>query len=227
MIKCHSGYILYSTRYYDGTRQKHDFSLDINKPGHDDKQTSESPNMTPPPHDSDDSQDDDDDSNLFRQMMKGTRPLQSDTRMPENTRHSTRPQKRHGKPATTSAPLYLDTRIDINKTLFYHRGGLQHAVIKRLKRGEIPYEARLDLHGQRLEQAQLSVQQFIDQSCQAGMHCVLIVHGRGLGSDERKPLLKQAVNQWLPQIPDVLAFASAIPAHGGVGALYVILRRRR
>jgi len=181
--------------------------------------------MNQPPHDKDDSEDDD--SDLFRQMMKGTRPLQSDTRMPENTRHSTRPQKRQTKPPAASVPLYLDTRIDINKTLFYHRGGLQHAVIKHLKRGDIPYEARLDLHGQRLEKAQHSLQQFIDRSCEAGMHCVLIVHGRGVGSDDNKPLLKQAVNQWLPQIPDVLAFASAIPAHGGVGAVYVILRRRR
>ena len=177
--------------------------------------------MSNPPSD-----DEDDDNALFQQYMKGTRPLNSDRRMPENVRHKARPQKRSATPSSPSLPLRIDTNIDQNNSLFYHRGGLQHAYLKRLKRGDIKIEARLDLHGQTLDQAQRSLSQFIEASVDAGLRCVLIVHGRGLGSENR-PLLKQAVSQWLPQINRVLAFSSAIPSHGGVGAVYVILRRQR
>jgi len=179
--------------------------------------------MSNPPQDNDE----DDDSALFHDFMKGVRPLQSDRRPPENTRHSTKPQQRPLPPVIGATSLRINPDVDVNHTLFYHRGGLQHNYIKRLKRGDIKYESRLDLHGQNLEQAQRSLIHFINASCEAEMRCVLVVHGRGLGSENQRPLLKQAVSQWLTQMEPVLAYASAIPAHGGVGAVYVILRRRR
>jgi len=173
-------------------------------------------------------QNDDDDKTLFQQYLKGTRPLQSDRRLPENTRRSTKPQARQPQPTEQGAlSLRLDPDIDVNQTLFFHRGGLQHSYIKRLKRGDIAIDARLDLHGQTLDQAQGSLTQFIHHSCDSGLRCVLVVHGRGLGSENGRPLLKQAVSQWLTQLDSVIAYASAIPSHGGVGALYVILRRLR
>jgi len=180
------------------------------------------PAMSKPPQDNDE----DDDDTLFHQYMKGTRPLQSDRRAPENSRHSARPLKQQQAGKSRELDLHFDTHIDINNNLFYHRGGLQHAYLKRLKRGDIAIDARLDLHGQRLEQAQRSLRQFIADCQESQRRCVLIIHGRGLRSDNQQPLLKQAVAQWLPQIDAVLAFSSAIPAHGGVGAVYVILRRR-
>jgi DNA-nicking Smr family endonuclease len=67
---------------------------------------------------------------------------------------------------------------------------------------------------------------FLHECRGSGVRCVRIIHGKGHGSHQRKPVLKNKVNSWLHQINDVMAFCSAIPAHGGTGAVYVLLRRR-
>jgi len=171
--------------------------------------------------------DEDDDSSLFRQFTKGTKPLKSDIRAPENKTRSARPRKSSLRQMPKPAAFTIDPDIDRNHSLFFHRGGLQHHLLKRFKRGDIPIESRLDLHGQTLDQAHHSVHQFIQRCSEAHLRCVLIVHGRGLGSEDGRPKLKQAVAQWLPSFDTVLAYCSATPAHGGVGAMYVMLRRRR
>lgn len=170
----------------------------------------------------------DDDSDIFRQYMKGTKPLHSDQRVPENTTHKPRPKsRRHPQLGEPFTPLQFNADIDANRSLFFHRGGLQQSKLKQLKRGLIPIDARLDLHGQTLASAEKSLLHFIEQAQTSDAHCVLIIHGRGLGSEQGKPVLKQAVNQWLRQLDQVLAFTSAIPAHGGHGSVYVVLRRRK
>jgi DNA-nicking Smr family endonuclease len=105
--------------------------------------------------------------------------------------------------------------------------GLDRRLAERLKRGELPIEARLDLHGHRLNDAYLELERFIDRSAAAGRRCVLIVTGKGLAGGGA---LKREVPQWLnlPALRDhILAFAPAQGKHGGDGALYVLLKRRR
>ena len=69
------------------------------------------------------------------------------------------------------------------------------------------------------------MRQFIDESVGRGHTCVRVVHGKGLGSGERGPVLKSKVNGWLRRWHEVLAFVSTRQGHGGTGAVYVLLRK--
>ena len=125
------------------------------------------------------------------------------------------------------SPLRLSgySEVDANDQLCYQGNGIQKRVLRQLKQGKIPLEDRLDLHGQTIEQAHTSTMQFIHQCQQQGKYCVLIIHGQGYRSAGGVPVLKQNVSHWLQQHNSVLAFHSALPADGGKGALYVLLRK--
>lgn len=107
--------------------------------------------------------------------------------------------------------------------------GIDRANAERLKRGLHKIEARLDLHGLTQAEAHQALTGFIRASRDAGRRCVLVITGRGL-SPNGPGVLKNAVPRWLeePELRrQVLAIASAQPRHGGAGAAYVLLRRRR
>jgi DNA-nicking Smr family endonuclease len=107
--------------------------------------------------------------------------------------------------------------------------GIDRATAERLKRGLRTIEARLDLHGMTQRQAHRALAEFLRASDEAGRRCVLVVTGRGLGT-EGPGILKSSVPRWLAEGElrrRILAVASAQPRHGGAGALYVLLRRRR
>jgi len=107
--------------------------------------------------------------------------------------------------------------------------GLSRKIMKRLKRGEIPVQDHIDLHGLTRQGAEEQVREFLVQSHKLGLRCVLIVHGRGLNSPDSFPVLKEGLPLWLGRGPAkriVLAFATARPYDGGTGAVYVLLRKR-
>lgn len=96
----------------------------------------------------------------------------------------------------------------------------------QLKRGEMGWEAGLDLHGYRLEQARQQLESFLDDAQASNQRCVLVVHGKAWGASADYPVIKSHVNTWLREWPSVLAFCSATDADGGTGAVYVLLRKR-
>lgn len=107
--------------------------------------------------------------------------------------------------------------------------GIDRANAERLKRGLRPIEARLDLHGRTQAEAHRELIDFVEASYRGGRRCVLVVTGRGLGP-EGPGVLKSAVPRWLAEAGlrrRILAVAAAQPRHGGAGALYLLLRRRR
>jgi len=108
--------------------------------------------------------------------------------------------------------------------LSFQRAGVRIQVARRLRRGLYPVEDELDLHGLSQSEARYRLAEFIAISRDAGRRCVRIVHGKGYRSGARGPVLKTAVNLWLRQHLDVMAFASARAIDGGTGALYVLLR---
>lgn len=167
------------------------------------------------------------DAALFRSQVAGATPLQSDRVVPANHSVSPRRPPSHPDPQLLkdAQGLHFNSERDANELLFFTRGGLQQKALKRLKRGEVPIEGRLDLHGCTLAEAQKHLQSFVLNSQTQAKRCVLIIHGRGTRSEQGRPVLKQAVDQWLPQLPAVLAYASAQPEHGGLGAVYVILKK--
>ncbi|HNP64492.1 MAG TPA: Smr/MutS family protein, partial [Woeseiaceae bacterium] len=95
----------------------------------------------------------------------------------------------------------------------------------KLGRGGYSVQAEIDLHGMTLAEAKLRLRDFIDYSAKRGHLCVRVVHGKGLGSGERGPVLKGAVNHWLRRFDPVLAFVSTRQVDGGTGAVYVLLER--
>ncbi len=106
--------------------------------------------------------------------------------------------------------------------------GLDPAIVKRLRKGEFAVQGHVDLHGLTRAEARLAVDEFLRAARRAGKRCVLVVHGRGLHSDDQVPVLKEALKTWLAQgrfARHILAFASARPSDGGTGAVYVLLRR--
>ncbi len=106
--------------------------------------------------------------------------------------------------------------------------GFDERVRRKLRTGAFAFQARVDLHGLTRDQAKDELEQFIQRSRVAGRRCVLVVHGRGLHSQDQLPVLKQGVQVWLSRgraARHVLAFCSARPQDGGAGAVYVLLRR--
>jgi DNA-nicking Smr family endonuclease len=106
--------------------------------------------------------------------------------------------------------------------------GLDPAIVRRLRKGEFAVQGHIDLHGMTREEAKHAVDAFLKKARQAGKRCVLLVHGRGIHSKDQMPILKEALRSWLATARfgrHVLAFATARPADGGGGAVYVLLRR--
>jgi DNA-nicking Smr family endonuclease len=96
-------------------------------------------------------------------------------------------------------------------------------VVRKLRRGGWRIQGQLDLHGLRREDAREALAGFIREAHKAGWRCVRVVHGKGLGSPGKTPVLKGRVHSWLVQKKEVIAFAQARPAEGGAGALMVLL----
>lgn len=124
-------------------------------------------------------------------------------------------------------PLSLDDALDSGAELVYLRDGLPREVLRKLRRAHWVIEADLDLHGMNRVEAALCVAEFMKRCRLRGTRCVRIVHGKGLGSRNREPVLKGLVRKWLGVREEVLAFCQAPAAHGGGGAVLVLLKASR
>lgn len=113
--------------------------------------------------------------------------------------------------------------LDTDDALSYRRPGIGPDVPRRLRTGEWSIQRQIDLHGLRSDDARDALSGFIREAYRHGIRCVRVVHGKGLGSPGKTPVLKTKVRHWLVQKKEVIAFAQARPAHGGAGALIVLL----
>ncbi|TAA40353.1 DNA endonuclease SmrA [Corallincola spongiicola] len=123
-------------------------------------------------------------------------------------------------------PLSTEIRdlIGPDDELSFVRPGVQHGVFKKLRQGRYQIEARLDLHQHSVEQARLAVKGFLDDCRRMEVRSAIIVHG--IGRHSKPPaLLKSAVNQWLQALAEVQAFHTCQRHHGGLGAVYVMLKK--
>lgn len=117
----------------------------------------------------------------------------------------------------------VETLLDTDEALSFRRPGMGPDVVRKLRRGGWSIQRQLDLHGLRREDARDALSVFIREAHKAGMRCVRVVHGKGLGSPGKTPVLKGRVQSWLIQKQEVIAFVQARPAEGGAGALVVLL----
>jgi DNA-nicking Smr family endonuclease len=116
-----------------------------------------------------------------------------------------------------------ETLLDTDDALSYRRTGIGTDVTRKLRKGGWSIQGQVDLHGLRREDARQALVDFIKDAARMGWRCVRVVHGKGLGSPGKTPVLKGKVQSWLIQKQEVLAFVQARPAHGGAGALVVLL----
>ncbi len=167
-----------------------------------------------------------DDAELFREAMQGVKPLKHANRV----RHRPAPRKappRRADEAHTDQQRFSDTlpEDDCPEQLYFKRpGGVQKAVLKKLRNGKLDIDDTLDLHGLTAAQASAQLTAFLQECREFGHRHVVIIHGKGFRSTDRA-VIKPLVNRWLRQAGEVLAFSSAQPKDGGTGAVYVLLRK--
>ncbi len=173
--------------------------------------------------------DDPDDKRLFREAVRDVKRLRTHARVAPP---KPRPQARFARLddfAALKESLELtpgDLLAEAGDELSFRRAGVADAVLRKLRRGQYRVEAELDLHGLTVAQAKMELRTFLDGMLHSGVRCVRIIHGKGLRSGHRGPVLKHTANVLLQKTEQVLAFTSARPVDGGTGAIYVLLSRR-
>lgn len=115
-------------------------------------------------------------------------------------------------------------KVGLEDSLSFMAPGLQHNVLKKLRKGQFGLDAEIDLHGLNSNEAKRQLLHFLHDCVEDGCRCVHIVHGKGYRSADNHPVLKNNLNVWLRQHQDVQAFCSAPPKDGGTGAVFVLLR---
>lgn len=172
----------------------------------------------------------DKDRHLFRDTIGHVRPVKSD-RVP---RYSRKPKphphfrERDDHEVIQSLKLHPESYTDVlpGETIFFARPEAGKRTIRRLKRGHYRMDAELDLHGLNLRQAYHEVKDFIKRARERDWYCVRIIHGKGLRSSNKGPVLKPNLAIWLKQIDDILIVTSAPLKDGGAGAVYVMLKKK-
>ncbi len=166
----------------------------------------------------------------FRRAVAGVEPIAATRRLPLRgakpapIAKQTRLDERAALVESISGPVSLDDAVDSGEELVFLREGLARQVLRKLRRGHWVVEDSLDLHGLNRVEAGLSVADFLRHCGLRRFRCVRIVHGKGLGSRNREPVLKGKLRRWLELREEVLAFCQAPATQGGSGAALVLLR---
>ena len=169
----------------------------------------------------------------FRQAVRDVRPLAVKPRAarrdppPSPEPRQFRLDERAALAESLAGSIDADDSLEAGEELAYLGAGVSREVLRRLRRGHWVVQANLDLHGMNRVEAAAAIAEFLADCAERSLRCVRIVHGKGLGSPNREPVLKAKLRKWLPQRREVLAFCQAPPVHGGGGAALVLLGSRR
>lgn len=169
-----------------------------------------------------------DEMSLFYDSMRDVKPLNISDKVVHARKH-TPPVPHRIQQDEQSAPEdaltdYISLEIAAGDEWSFLRPGLSRQTLRRLRRGYWRIQAHLDLHGFTRDEARLELTTFLDASRKNNFRCVRIIHGKGLGSRNREPVLKISIGNWLVQHDDLLAFCQARPEDGGSGAVLVLLK---
>ena len=175
----------------------------------------------------------DTDADLFASAMAGVQTMSGKGRdVPQAA-----PPRPLLRKESASDPLqdFMDGKVEFSleftdEYLQGHIVGLDSQIINKMKAGEFSSEAHLDLHGLNAAGAWEALVGFFRSAYHKGLRCVLVVPGRGLNSPGGAGVLRERLQTWFTQAPfkyAILAFCTALPKHGGAGALYVLLRKQK
>jgi len=178
----------------------------------------------------------DSDQELFYRAMEGVRPMSEGSgREVVAVKHQVsgiKPRKKNSpKDKYLEKFLNGDIEFELEFTDEYIQGnvkGLDPRIFRKLKAGSFSPESHLDLHGLNSEDAYFNLISFVKKNYLEGKRCLLVIPGRGKNSPLGKSILKENLQCWITRDPlkrVVLAFCSAIPKHGGAGAVYILLRK--
>ncbi|MDR2220454.1 MAG: Smr/MutS family protein [Methylobacillus sp.] len=175
---------------------------------------------------------DDNDTRLFREATKDARPLKPTERVvhaakkPKPVPHKLIEDESRALADTLSDHYIPAHELESGEEALYLRDGHSPSILRDLRRGKWTIHEQLDLHGLYAEEARVYVVQFLAECRKRGARCVRIIHGKGLGSKNREPVLKHKLRSWLMQRDEVIAYCQAREVDGGAGALVVLLKVR-
>jgi DNA-nicking Smr family endonuclease len=164
--------------------------------------------------------------------MRDAKPLKRQRQAAKKAATAPAPAEPAAKPAPSKRPLPPAPAPPPAKPPELATGriaGVDKRLAERLKRGQLAIEGMLDLHGLTQEEAHRQLDGFLAHAAHGGRRCVLVITGKGVWRSD-SGILKEMVPRWLNEAPNrarVLAIANAQPRHGGSGALYILLKRRR
>jgi DNA-nicking Smr family endonuclease len=172
----------------------------------------------------------DDDRDLFRRRMSDVNRQRIDVIRPQHRRPAPVPRQTRRDEREVLDELASEdfdwAELETGDELLFYQPGVQRRVIRKMRRGGYAVTAELDLHGNTVEEARGRLQAFLAGLDRDRQTCVRIVHGKGLRSPGRRPVLRNKVALWLARRRDVLGYCSAPANDGGLGALYVLLKKR-
>ena len=168
-------------------------------------------------------------TNLFKSAVKDARPLNTSRIFHEPPKPKPIPQQfirdeRQALVDSLSDGYFPADELESGEELLYLREGQSPSLLTKLRRGHWVVQANLDLHGRISDEARAMVAEFLAACKKRGIRCVRIVHGKGLGSRNKEPVLKNKVRHWLMQKDEVIAYAQARANDGGSGAVIVLLK---
>lgn len=168
------------------------------------------------------------DSELFREAVAGVIPLALDRVHHEPPLPPAIPRQHRRDEAAAldeslHGPALVDLYLEGGDEIAWKQDSLPRTWLRDLRRGRWVAQEKLDLHGMNRDQAREAVVTFLAECRRYRYRCVRIVHGKGLSSPGREPVLKKLVLGWLSQRKEVLAFCQARAAEGGAGAVMVLL----
>jgi DNA-nicking Smr family endonuclease len=170
---------------------------------------------------------DEDDTHLFREAVRDVKPLAHEAPVPKPRRPPPRARfTRADRHAVLQESLYTDVgdpELASGEELVFSRDGVPSGVLRKLRRGHYRIQAEIDLHGLTVPEAKEALRTFLAHALERHIRCVRIIHGKGLRSGHRGPVLKGAVSSVLRRVGPVLAYVSARQVDGGTGALYLLL----
>ena len=171
-----------------------------------------------------------DEAELFRAAVSDVVPLTGTARI-EHVRLLPRPvpaqrlrDEREALNESLTGQVAWDAGMETGEELSYARNGVGAHTLSKLRRGHWATQDELDLHGLTVEQAHSALAEFLNRSIHRGLRCLRIIHGKGLRSKNREPVLKPKLGAWLIKRDEILAFCQARSADDDGGAVVVLLR---